>query len=95
MFFIGGVNDRKDKLMDINNVICNCGRLTSVELVMYYSVFHMFFIPFFKFNKRYYVISRCCGPFRCSADTAEQIRKSGAVDFSKLQKCEARVYYDL
>lgn len=95
MFFIGGVNDRKEKLMDINNVICNCGRLTSVEVVMYYSVAHLFFIPLFKFNKRHYVISRCCGPFRCSVDNVEEIRKSGIVDFSKFQKCESRVYYDL
>lgn len=63
MFFIGifGVEERKKSIKFIQNIICKaCGNMSSYELIKVYEVFHFFFIPIFKWNKRYYVVSRCC-----------------------------------
>ncbi len=95
MLFIGGISDKKSQLRVFNNVICSCGSFTSAKLVIYYSYFHLFFLPIAKWNKRYYVISRCCGPFECSSEYAKEIINGGVLDFTRLRKCEPRVYYDL
>ena len=63
MFFIGifGVEMKEKEIRDIQNIICKaCGAMTSFRLFKTYSYFHIFFIPLFKWNIKYYVISRCC-----------------------------------
>jgi len=62
MFFIMGITDgRKD--FDFNQtVICdNCGKYGRYQVFMLYTVLSLFFIPTFKWNKRYYVQMSCCG----------------------------------
>ena len=63
MFFIGifGIEMKEKEIRDIQNKICKlCGAMTSFRLFKTYSYFQIFFIPLFKWNIRYYVISRCC-----------------------------------
>lgn len=63
MFFIGifGIEDRKKHIKYIQNIVCKaCGSMSTYELIKVTTVFHIFFIPIAKWNKRYYVISRCC-----------------------------------
>lgn len=63
MFFIGifGIENKSLFIKDIQNKICkSCGAMTSYKLVKSYNFFHFFFIPLFKWNIEYYVISRCC-----------------------------------
>lgn len=63
MFFIGifGVEMKEKEIKDIQNKICKiCGSMTALRLFKTYSYFHIFFIPLFKWNIKYYVISRCC-----------------------------------
>ncbi|EYE89570.1 hypothetical protein Q428_02015 [Fervidicella metallireducens AeB] len=63
MFFIGifGIENKEKEIKDIKNVLCNnCGSLTSYKLIKTYTFFHIFFIPLFKWNKKYFLISRCC-----------------------------------
>ena len=62
MFFIMGITeDRKD--FDYNQLItCDvCGKYGRLQVFMLYTVLSLFFIPTFKWNKRYYVQTSCCG----------------------------------
>lgn len=61
MFFVMGITDgRKD--YNFNQVItCDiCGSFGRYQVFMTYMVLTLFFIPCFKWNKRYYVQSSCC-----------------------------------
>lgn len=61
MFFMIGFNtERKD--LDFNQIITcdNCGSLANYNVFMTYTVLTLFFIPVFKWNKKYYVESSCC-----------------------------------
>lgn len=63
MFFIGifGIDQKYKPIGTYNNVICPaCGALTHYEIFKSYSYFHIFFIPTFKWNIKYYVRSTCC-----------------------------------
>jgi len=64
MFFIGimGIANKEKELRTIPNLICKaCGRLTSYKLIKTYRYFQLFFIPVFKWNQRYVMVSECCG----------------------------------
>lgn len=61
MLFIGGISATKKDLDFHQNTICQkCGRYSSVSVFMVYSYFSLFFIPLFKWGKKYYAISNCC-----------------------------------
>ena len=62
MFFIMSITGgRKD--FDFNQLITcdSCGRYGRFHVFMLYTVLSLFFIPTFKWNKRYYVQTSCCG----------------------------------
>jgi hypothetical protein len=64
MFFIGifGIKEAQKPIGTLNNVICpTCQSLTRFEIVKTYTYFHIFFIPTFRWNTKYYVSSACCG----------------------------------
>lgn len=64
MFFIGifGIDQKSKQIGTCNNKICPaCGAMTRFEIYKSYSYFHIFFIPTFRWNTRYYVKSTCCG----------------------------------
>lgn len=83
MFFIGifGIDTKQEEIRDVQNVICKaCGLLTSYKLIKTYNLFHFFFIPFIKWNKRYYVISRCCNQvFELSVQKGQELEKGNDV----------------
>ena len=61
MFFMMGITDgRKD--LDFSQLLtCNiCGKYGSFHVFMTYTVLSLFFIPCFKWNRRYYVRTSCC-----------------------------------
>lgn len=63
MFFIGifGVQSRDEVIKAEHSVICPiCGAYDRYEVIRAYDYFHVFFIPVWKWNKRYYVRTRCC-----------------------------------
>lgn len=62
MFFIMGIS-QKEKELEFNQVItCKCcKRYSNIQVYMTYTYFMLFFIPLFKWNKRYYVKNNCCG----------------------------------
>ena len=61
MLFIMGITEGR-KEFDFNQVMtCSaCGYMGSFRVFMTYTVLSLFFIPCFKWNKRYYVRSTCC-----------------------------------
>lgn len=82
MFFIGGIEERKKSIKFIQNIVCKaCGSMSSYELIKVYTVFHFFFIPIFKWNKRYYLISRCCNSvFQISLEIGEGLEKGQEIN---------------
>jgi hypothetical protein len=63
MFFIGifGVQDKEETIRTEQAVTCPlCGAYDRYEVLRVYNYFHIFFIPVWKWNKRYFLRTRCC-----------------------------------
>ena len=86
MFFMIGITDREKGLEYSGRMITcpGCGRLAGMRLYMTYTVLLLFFIPCFRWNRRYYVRTSCCGSvFELSSEKGEGIRRGDAVDISE------------
>ncbi|KRQ87693.1 hypothetical protein ABG79_00494 [Caloramator mitchellensis] len=92
MFFVGilGVETKEEVIKDIYNTICkSCGRISTYRLMCQYNFFHLFFIPIYKWNKKYYLVSRCCDAvFEISEEYASRLQKEkdSVIDDSKLNE---------
>lgn len=61
MFFIMGINTGRKDLSFNQTMICSiCGRYGSYSVYMTYTVLSLFFIPVFKWGRKYYVKTSCC-----------------------------------
>lgn len=61
MIFIGGISNGEKKLDFNQNIICpKCEAFSRMEVYMTFMYFSFFFIPLFKWNKKYYVKNTCC-----------------------------------
>lgn len=84
MFFFGifGINQKQKEIKDITNRTCkSCGNLTVYKVIKTYMVFHIFFIPIFKWNEQYYIISRCCNSvFSIPKEKGNLIEKGNDVE---------------
>lgn len=61
MIFIGGVSQGTKILPYAGTLLCGyCGTSSACQIVMTYYYFSFFFIPLFKWNKRFYVKMACC-----------------------------------
>ncbi len=62
MFFIMGITDGKKRFEQLFSIICpHCSNIGKAVVYMTYTCLSLFFIPFFKWNKKYYVEMECCG----------------------------------
>lgn len=90
MFFIGifGVEEKEKTLREFPGTVCgHCGRLDKAALTEVYTYFHVFFIPTFKWNRRYFVRMRCCGAvYEAPAEYAKELKEGASLDFSRLKK---------
>jgi hypothetical protein len=90
MFFIGifGIDSKEKDIKTFSGVVCpDCGRMTAATFFMSYTYFHIFFIPTFRWNRRYFIKLRCCGAlYEVPADYAEILKREDYIDFSKLKK---------
>jgi len=90
MFFVGifGIQNKSRLIREFDNVVCpNCGRLSRTELIESYSYFHFFFIPLFKWGRRYFLRLRCCGTlYEVDRDYADQLKSGDTIDFDRLKK---------
>lgn len=61
LFFIMGISSREKKLDFVQTMLCfKCGQFGRFEVYMTYTYFSLFFIPLFKWGKRFFVKSSCC-----------------------------------
>ncbi|MBH1941967.1 zinc ribbon domain-containing protein [Mobilitalea sibirica] len=61
MFFIFGISNGEKKLEFVQAGMCpGCGQFGRLELYITYMYFSLFFIPIFRWNKKFYVKSSCC-----------------------------------
>jgi hypothetical protein len=93
MFFIGifGVQDKDRLIREYDSIICpGCGRLSRAELVELYTYFHFFFIPLFKWNRRYFIRFRCCGSiYAVEGNYVQELKKGATLDTGRLEKIGA------
>ena len=62
MFLIIGINSAGKKLDFSQSLICPaCGSSCRIEILMTYTYLMFFFIPLFRWNRRYFVTMPCCG----------------------------------
>lgn len=62
MFFIMGISRGEKKLPFVKTMVCSaCGKFGRLEAYMTYTYFTLFFIPLFRWNTEYFVMSSCCG----------------------------------
>ncbi len=60
-FFVSGINTKSKDLGSVPNVVCpGCGAYSSMHVSVLYETLHLFFIPTFKWNRRYLVTMPCC-----------------------------------
>ena len=81
-----GITDKEKELAYTGRMIAcqGCGRLAGVQVYMTYTILLLFFIPCFRWNRRYYVKTSCCGSvFELNYEKGEMIRKGEAVDISE------------
>ncbi|MDO5350365.1 MAG: zinc ribbon domain-containing protein [Lachnospiraceae bacterium] len=61
MIFIGGISQGSKILQYAGSLMCKyCGSLAQCQVIMTYYYFSFFFIPLFKWNKRFFVKMSCC-----------------------------------
>ena len=102
MFFIGifGVDQAKKEMAVQNNTTCvSCGRLTRYHIFKTYSYFHIFFIPTFRWNVKYFVQADCCGMIseldpeigrRFAAGESHSIQPEHLFSFGGQQRSQSR-----
>lgn len=75
MFFVFGINQRKEKINYKPKLfIHSCGKYGSMEIYKTYMTLSIFFIPTFKWSKKYYVKYNCCDEiYELNKDTGEII----------------------
>ncbi|MDN5352744.1 MAG: hypothetical protein PWQ12_1665 [Clostridiales bacterium] len=60
-FFMMGINNASKPIGRLRNVICPCcGAWSSIEVSVSYTELNLFFIPVFKWNRRYFGEASCC-----------------------------------
>ncbi len=61
-FFISGIQDKSKELGVTASLICPaCSTYTSMAVSVLYRVLHIFFIPVFRWDRRYFASAPCCG----------------------------------
>ena len=65
MFFMMGITEGKKELQaNCGMIICpECGSYASVRVFVTYMCLSIFFIPVFKWGKKYFAQSSCCNDF--------------------------------
>lgn len=106
MFFICGIDTRDKALGYARQLVCPCcGRLGRFEVYVMYTCLSLFFVPLFKWGRRYYARASCCGAV-CEIDsalgrriehgepvelTAADLRPTGAHTPRRCPSCGAQV----
>lgn len=90
MFFIGifGVENKQKEVKELENIECsNCEVKTRGVLIKSYEFFHIFFIPIFRWNEKYFIMcKRCNSVYEISKEKGKAIENGdeSEVKFSDL-----------
>ncbi|MCQ2401817.1 MAG: zinc ribbon domain-containing protein [Lachnospiraceae bacterium] len=81
MFFMMGITEGRKDLDFTQLIVCdNCGKYGRFEVFMTYTVLSLFLIPLFRWNRRYYVKTSCCGAiYELDPEVGNEIRHGGDV----------------
>ena len=82
MFFIGGITQgTKEIPYQAAAFICDrCGRYGNCRIYMTYMCLSLFFIPIFKWNRRYYVKTSCCGTvYELDQETGSRLARGESI----------------
>jgi len=61
MFFIAGVNNKREQLDYYEPILCDsCLKYGRFEAYIEFNEFSLFFVPLFKFGKKFYARTTCC-----------------------------------
>lgn len=82
MFFMMGIMPGQKELSYTQTVICDrCGQYGRYMVYMTYTVLSLFFIPVFKWGKKYYVKMSCCGAsYELDREVGRQIERGQDVE---------------
>ena len=82
MFFMIGITDGRKVFDYTQTVICNiCGKYGRYQVFMTYTVLSLFFIPCFKWNKRFYVQTSCCNTlYELDSEIGKRIAKGESLE---------------
>lgn len=85
MFFILGISQGRKRLEYTKTVICGvCSGYGRYQVFMTYTCLSLFFIPVFKWGRRYYVEMSCCNTtYELKEDKGNLIRLGRPVDISE------------
>ncbi len=90
MFFIGifGIESKEKEIKTFGGTVCpDCGKYTQAALTESYTYFHIFFIPAFRWNRRFFIKLRCCGSvYEAPENYVKQLKNAYTIDFSLLKK---------
>lgn len=74
----------------------HCGKFGQMQLFQISEVFYLFFIPLFKFNKRYFVRMSCCGEvYQMDKDLVKQIKKGKKTNIQLKELIDLNDYHRL
>lgn len=82
MFFIMGISDGRKQLDFSQMSTCPaCGAYCRYQLFVTYTALSLFFIPIWKWNRRYVVESSCCGAaFELCTALGQRIERGESVE---------------
>ena len=82
MFFIMGINQEQKDLGSFGPYICGaCGSYGRYQIYITYMCLSLFFIPLFKWSKRYYVQTSCCQSlYELDPEVGKRIQRGEAAE---------------
>ena len=85
MFLMIGISDGRKDLDFTQSILCrSCGKYGRYQVFMTYTVLLLFFIPCFKWNKRYYVQTSCCGKvYELNPEIGRRIARGEQVEITE------------
>ena len=85
MFFIGGITQGQKQLQFNQLVVCGqCGAYGRYQVFMTYMCFSFFFIPIFKWGRRYYVQMSCCQSiYELDAEVGRRIARGESLEIQQ------------
>lgn len=94
MFFIFGISNGEKKLDFVKTMVCSrCGKYGRLELYMTFMYFSLFFIPVFRWGRRYYLKTSCCNTvYGIDPELGRRLHKGEVSDISEndLQSMNSR-----